>query len=57
MAIQSLGNGFSRKDYLSLHREISTATASRDLAQAVESGELKRVGEKALAIYQKTSKA
>lgn len=42
---------FSRKDYLKLHRTISTATASRDLAQAVKQGLLRKKGDKALAEY------
>ena len=52
-ALESLGDGFSRKDYLELYREISTATASRDLAEAVENRFLKRVGEKSQAVYKK----
>lgn len=43
--------GFSRKDYLNLHRDISTATASRDLANAVAQGILELRGDKALARY------
>lgn len=42
---------FSRKDYLLLHKEISTATASRDLAQAVSNGILEIQGEKSRAKY------
>ena len=53
-AIASLGDGFSRKDYLEFHKDISTATGSRDLADAVEEGVLKRIGDKALAVYKKT---
>jgi Fic family protein len=44
---------FSRKDYLELFRDISTATASRDLASAVEEGIIERKGEKALALYRR----
>lgn len=43
---------FSRKDYMAHFKEISTATASRDLAQAVKKGILKREGEKRLTRYQ-----
>ncbi len=43
--------GFSRKDYLGLHSDISTATASRDLASAVADGELRMTGDQALARY------
>jgi len=42
---------FSRKDYLRRFPEISTATASRDLASAVADGALVMEGEKALARY------
>ncbi|WP_415062013.1 Fic family protein [Bdellovibrio sp.] len=45
------GKTFSRKDYLEIHKSISTATASRDLAQAVKDGSLKKMGEKAQAVY------
>ncbi len=44
---------FGRKEYLALFRDISTATASRDLASAVEAGVLKRSGEKALTVYRR----
>jgi Fic family protein len=37
---------FSRKDYLNLHKDISTATASRDLVYGVENGMLQKRGEK-----------
>lgn len=52
-ALEALGDGFSRKDYLQFHKEISTATASRDLADAVKDGILKRIGDKAMATYKK----
>ncbi len=42
---------FSRKHYRELFKTISTATASRDLKQAVESKTLKKAGEKALTVY------
>lgn len=42
---------FSRKDYMELHKGISTASASRDLALAVSQGLLKKTGDKALAVY------
>lgn len=43
---------FSRKDYLALFKTISTATASRDLKHAVESGLLQKQGEKAQTAYE-----
>lgn len=43
---------FSRKNYLNLFKSISSATASRDLAEGVAQKILKRSGDKALARYQ-----
>jgi Fic family protein len=45
-------NWFSRKDYLVLFKEISTATASRDLKQGVLDSRLKIKGQQSLARYQ-----
>jgi Fic family protein len=42
---------FSRKEYLRNFREISTATASRDLNWAVENGRLKKTGNKNTTRY------
>jgi len=42
---------FSRKDYLIIFKSISSATASRDLLVGVQSGKLKKDGEKALTRY------
>ena len=42
---------FSRREYLQLHPNISTATGSRDLAVAVQKGLLKKIGEKATTKY------
>ncbi len=42
---------FSRKDYLTLFPKLSTATASRDLRQAVDEGRMQRTGDKSLARY------
>lgn len=54
-AIEHFGNkSFSRKDYLNFHKGLSTATASRDLQQAVESGLLTRIGDKSQAVYKNT---
>jgi CDP-alcohol phosphatidyltransferase-like enzyme len=44
-------NQFSRKDYLELFDEISTATASRDLKKAVEEEYLLKEGSKATTVY------
>lgn len=52
MAIDFFVNkSFSRKDYLQLHKGLSTATASRDLQMAVDSGLFKKTGDKALTKY------
>jgi Fic family protein len=42
---------FTRKDYMQTFRTISTATASRDLARAVELGMVKKKGEKNKTTY------
>lgn len=51
-AASACGTGsFSRKDYLRLFLGLSTATASRDLAQGVQQGLLERQGDKARTVY------
>jgi len=47
-----VNNWFSRRHYLALHKEISTATASRDLLFGINHGILSKRGEKALTMYQ-----
>jgi Fic family protein len=42
---------FSRKDYMSVFKEISSATASRDLKQGIELGLFEKVGDKSKTIY------
>jgi Fic family protein len=42
---------FSRKDYMLLHKDISSATASRDLETAAKDKRLKKIGDKALTRY------
>lgn len=44
---------FTRKDYMNFFKDISTATASRDLKNAVDSGLLSKVGDKNATIYKK----
>lgn len=52
IAQDQFGNkAFSRKDYLAIFKTISTATASRDLAFAVEQMIVSKTGEKAFAKY------
>lgn len=54
VAIDHFGTkSFSRKDYLNLHKGLSTATASRDLAKAVEEKIVRAEGDKATAKYKK----
>ena len=42
---------FSRKDYMRHNKDISSATASRDLKNAVKNGELIKLGDKRLTTY------
>ena len=42
---------FSRKDYLKVFKDLSTATASRDLREGVESGLLEKEGDKRNTVY------
>lgn len=44
-------HAFARKNYVQLHKTISTATASRDLQQGVADGILEKSGEKAQTVY------
>lgn len=44
---------FTRRDYILLHKGLSTATASRDLAKAVEDGLLNKQGDKSNTLYRK----
>lgn len=43
---------FTRKDYMNVFRDISTATASRDLKKGVDTKLLKKTGDKNLTVYQ-----
>lgn len=45
-------NTFTRKQYMQLHKTISTATASRDLARAVKEELIIKMGEKRMARYE-----
>lgn len=44
---------FTRKDYLNYFKELSSATASRDLKKAVENGIILKTGDKKTTVYQK----
>lgn len=45
------GPEFSRKDYMGVFKEISTATASRDLKRGIELGLFEKEGDKTKTIY------
>ena len=51
--LEQIEDEFSRKDYLDFFKEISTATASRDLKNAVESGLIEKNGDKKTTVYKK----
>ena len=51
--LEQIEDEFSRKDYLDFFKEISTATASRDLKNAVESGLIDKNGDKKTSVYRK----
>ena len=54
MAAHSFGDhSFSRRDYQSFFKTISTATASRDLKEGVKKGLLEKTGDKRTAIYKR----
>ena len=56
LALEEFGTKqFTRKDYLSLHKDISAPTGSNDLAFAVTEGKLKRLGDKRTSRYQVVS--
>ena len=46
-------DGFTRKDYLNYFKDLSSATASRDLKKAVDEGILTKQGDKKTTIYKK----
>lgn len=41
----------TRKDYMAVFKDISTATASRDLQNGVSNGKLQKTGEKSTIVY------
>lgn len=50
---QAPGRPFRRKDYLAFHPELSTATATRDLKEAVEEGKVGMEGKGRTAVYRR----
>lgn len=51
--VEKYGDEFTRKDYLNFFRELSSATASRDLKKAVENGIITKEGDKKTTTYRK----
>ena len=51
IAKNKLKDKFSRKDYCNIFKNLSTATASRDLQQGIKEGILKKTGDKSLTKY------
>ena len=51
--IENMVEAFTRKDYLNHFKDISSATASRDLKKAVENGIITKNGDKKTTIYRK----
>jgi len=51
--IENMVDAFTRKDYLNHFKDISSATASRDLKKAVENGIITKNGDKKTTIYRK----
>ena len=51
--LESNENEFSRKDYMTYFKDISSATASRDLKYAVENGLIQKSGDKKTTTYKK----
>ena len=52
--IENVMDDFSRKDYLNYFKDISSATASRDLKKAVEMGLITKKGDKKTTTYRKS---
>ncbi|CAD7800102.1 Adenosine monophosphate-protein transferase SoFic [Chryseobacterium aquaeductus] len=52
--LENTKDEFSRKDYMKKFSEISSATASRDLKNAVEKGLIEKSGDKKTSLYKKT---
>jgi Fic family protein len=51
--IENIDAEFSRKDYLNYFKDLSSATASRDLKKAVEIGMITKYGDKKTTVYRK----
>lgn len=51
--LENYNSDFTRKDYMNYFKDISSATASRDLKNAVESGLISKLGDKKTTTYKK----
>lgn len=51
--LENCTSDFTRKDYMNYFKDISSATASRDLKNAVESGLISKFGDKKTTTYKK----
>lgn len=51
--LENCTSDFTRKDYMKYFKDISSATASRDLKNAVESGLISKLGDKKTTTYKK----
>jgi Fic family protein len=51
--LENCTSDFTRKDYMNYFKDISSATASRDLKNAVESGLISKLGDKKTTTYKK----
>lgn len=51
--LENQKSDFTRKDYMSYYKDISSATASRDLKNAVENGYILKIGDKKTTTYKK----
>ena len=51
--IENFTEEFTRKDYLNYFKDLSSATASRDLKKAVEMSIITKYGDKKTTIYKK----
>lgn len=51
--LENENGDFTRKDYMNYFKDISSATASRDLKNAVDNGLISKVGDKKNTTYKK----
>ena len=51
--VENHENDFSRKDYMNYFKDLSSATASRDLKKAVDNGIIDKFGDKKTTVYKR----